>query len=105
MNLAHLLTDCVWVADYEEVSDAGEPIYSEPRRVPARVVHEVDRENDSPGESSASQHTIVTECEIPLEARVWLDTDDHDDEAQAHRVVKIKHSRAPTGSTIWQTYV
>ncbi len=115
MDPAHV-TQCQQVVN---VALAGSPdgrgtiTYGTPTVYLARVVPRVKRMRGADGEDKTTSHVIVTELEIPANARIWIPPDSNTtpdsvapDPTKARTQISNVNGRAEDGtSNHWQTWI
>lgn len=105
-SLAAQLVSTVYVASLSSVSSAGDPTWGTPAAVSARVEQKPKRVVSTTGEEVVSEAQLITETEVPIDARVWLPGLDQTD-AKLARVPKAVHKAFDVagGDSHWETYL
>jgi hypothetical protein len=95
MPATHLLTDTVTYAPVSGRTNGGQATYGSQVSLPARVEERSVKVTDVDGVERVGSHVVVTETELPLNARVWLPDDDTADNNTARRIIGRRKARIP----------
>jgi hypothetical protein len=102
---SHLLDKTVSYKAPSGVSSAGDLTYGATQTASARVEQYTKIVKTSGGEERQTTHRIVTEVEIPVDARVWLPGETVTD-SKARRAIAVNSAYLPGGgATLYETLV
>lgn len=110
--MTHLLTDTVTYADVSSrggsggSGGSGDPVYGSQSTAAARVEHGLFRVMGATGETVDAKAKVVTEADIPHQARLWLPGDDTAVANDARQIIGRKEASTPdSGLTLRELYL
>ena len=103
---SHLLTQTVYVAEYQGRTSRGDPIYGRQRAIKARVEWADTKIQRIDGSMRDAQMKFVTDELVKLTDRFWLPDDDHTDPTESHEALSVRSADTPgLCSRIWEVLI
>lgn len=105
-RVSHLLADTVTYSTQTTFDSSGDPNYSATATARARVEHGTFLVTDDSGTQRRATHKVVTEVDIPANARLWLPGDDTADGNDSRQIITRTSAATPNGSlTLRELYL
>ena len=101
----HLMTQDITFSTKTGRSASGDPTYSAQTTIKARWEKRARMIINVEGNEEAAEGRLITETEIPLLSRVWLEGADTTDANESKKPINVGKAQTPGGYTLYEVWL